>query len=63
MSYYTLQIYKGRGKGRTLVAERTWNLNKVFLDEITDEAESLIEEAIETNDPDVHQREEEGIER
>lgn len=63
MSHYTLQLYKGRGKQRTLVAERTWNLNKFFLDEITDEAESLIEEAIETNEPDNAAREERGIPR
>jgi len=61
MSYYTMQLYKGRGRHRTLVAERTWNLNKFFLDEITDEAELLIEEAIETNEPDNDAREERGI--
>lgn len=43
---YTMRLYRGR----KLVAETTWDLNEVYMDEIVDEAEALIEEAIETND-------------
>ena len=47
MSKYTMKFYKDR----KLIAEHTWDANESLIDEITDDAESLIEEAIECNPP------------
>lgn len=44
---YTMKFYKGR----TLIAEHTWDANESFVDDITDDAEQLIEEAIQCNPP------------
>lgn len=44
---YTLKFYKGR----KLILERSWDLNESFIHEVTDDAEMLIEEAIETTLP------------
>lgn len=45
---YTLKFYKGR----KLIAETTWDTNESFVDDITHDAEQLIEEAIACNPPD-----------
>lgn len=49
MSTYTMKFYKGR----KLIAEHTWDDNESFLDDITHDAENLIEEAVACNPPDV----------
>ena len=46
-SKYTLKLYKGR----KLIAEQTWDANESFLDDITADAEQIIEEAFECNRP------------
>lgn len=46
-STYTLKFYQGR----KLIAETTWDANEVFVDEITHDAENMIEEAIQCNPP------------
>lgn len=50
-SKYTLKFYKGR----KLIAETTWDLNVSFLDDITHDAEQMIEEAIECNPPETQE--------
>lgn len=45
---YTMKFYKGR----KLIAETTWDANEAFVDEITHDAEQMIEEAIQCNPPD-----------
>lgn len=46
---YTLKFYKGR----TLIAEHTWDANESFLDDILHDAENLIEEAVACNPPEL----------
>lgn len=44
---YTMKFYQGR----KLIAEQTWDANESFVDDITHDAEQMIEEAIQCNRP------------
>lgn len=47
MTTYTLKFYKGR----RLIVETSWDANESTVEDMTHDAEQLIEEAVECNPP------------
>lgn len=50
---YLLKFWKIDGRKKVLIAEHTWDANESFLDDITHDAENLIEEAVSCNPPEL----------